>query len=32
MKLTSRGETAIGLAFLLLVLTSMALVGHIESL
>jgi len=31
-KLTRRGEMAAALAFLLLVLTSMALVGYIESL
>lgn len=32
MRLTRRGEVAISLAFMLLVLTSMALVGYIESL
>jgi hypothetical protein len=32
MKLTPRGEMVIGLAYLLLVLTIMGIVGHIESL
>jgi len=32
MRLTRRGEIVTALAFLLLVLTSMALVGYIESL
>jgi len=32
MRLTRRGEVVISLAFMLLVLTSMALVGYIESL
>jgi hypothetical protein len=32
MRLTSRGHAVVGVAYLLLVLTSMALVGYIESL